>query len=133
MIFPALPTNIGVNNNTPGVGPISLFYAPSYIVNSSGIKLSYLGNQGTFSSSMLLEIPSPLAGSRGFTQATNNFQTQTSLIVALDVAGLAPTDTIQFILEAYTQYPTQVLDTTQPYPQVEYFGQISISTSMTRA
>jgi hypothetical protein len=133
MIFPVFPNNLPVNDNTPGVGPISLFYAPKYIPSTTGTKTPYIGNQGCYSSSVLSEIPPNLAGERGFTSAVNNLQTQTSIIVAIDVAGFAPTDTIQFVLDAYTQYGTQVLDTTQPYPQVEYFGQISITTSMTRA
>jgi hypothetical protein len=82
---------------------------------------------------MLLEMPPPLAALRGFTNPTNNLQTQTSLTVALDVAGLAPTDTIQFVLDGYTQYAGQSINTTLPYPAGQYFGQISITTSMTRA
>jgi hypothetical protein len=130
IIFPAVPTALRVNDGTPGFGPLQLFYACDYSVNGA-FPQAYLGNQGCYSTSQIVEMPIILAGERGFVGPA--YMTNVSITVALDVAGLAPADTIQFLLRAYTQYPAQLIATDSPPGTREYLGQISVNTSMTRA
>jgi hypothetical protein len=123
-----LVANLNDNGNTHGA--IALCYVPSYKVNGGNL-LYFTNFQYSMGESVLIELPNTIAAIRGVASWTA-FQTSVKLTGSLDVTGLQPADNIVFYLNAYTQYSTQVIDTTAPLATSKVLGGITLKATMTK-